>query len=275
MSDIEEDTLFEGGLFEEPSDFRPKEPENHYVVYKREFAQSENEHGIKEIKLQLVGKSPLWGHLLWNSGIYTGNFIEKNYKEYIKGKKILEFGAASALPSLLSCLNGGDKVICTDYPDAELISNIKTNVENLGFEPANDIIKVLGFIWGSDTKELKEILGSAQDEQFADFLIMSDLVFNHSEHHKLLKSCKELIKPLSGKDQPRSGGKCLVVFSPHRPWLLEDDLKFFQDAKEIFNFDVEHVETMHWPLPMFPEEDKETEEIRRRVYCYMLHPTWC
>lgn len=270
MSDEEE--LFDGVLFEEPEDFRPPKPESHFAKYERKYCSPKSEHGIKEITLRLVGKSPLWGHLLWNAGIYTANWVEKNADEYIRGKKIIEFGAASALPSLLCSLNGASKIICTDYPDNDLLDNIKYNVEHLGYPEAEKLIDVEGYIWGNDTTEISQSLGG---DGKADLIIMSDLVFNHSEHHKLLKSCKQLVKPLiNGK--PKSGGKCLVVWSPHRPkpQMVENDFKFFSDAKDLFNFDVEMIEMVHWDHPMFPEEPEESEEIRKRVYCYILHPTW-
>lgn len=270
MSD--EEVLFDDGLFEEPEEFQPRIYEAHFAKYEREYFKPENEHGIKEISLRLVGKSPLWGHLLWNAGRYTANFIEKNCSEYITDKKVVEFGAASALPSLLCALNGASKVVCTDYPDPELLETIKYNVEHLGYPKAKEIIDVEGYIWGHDTEEISSVLGG---DGKADFLIMSDLVFNHSEHHKLLKSCKALLKPLV-EGKPRSGGKCLVVWSPHRPdpKLVENDFKFFSDAEELFNFDVELIEMVHWDHPMFPEEPIESEEIRKRIYCYMLHPKW-
>ncbi|GMM48447.1 S-adenosylmethionine-dependent methyltransferase [Pichia kluyveri] len=270
MSDDE--FSLEGGLFVEPEDFRPPPPEAHFVKYERKYCTDESKHNITEINLRLIGSSPLWGHLLWNAGIYTGDFIEKNYEKYIKNKFVLEFGSASALPCLLSSLNNAKKVISTDYPDPELINNIQYNIDHLGYPLAKDIIKPEGFIWGNSTEDISLLL--KENNGKADFLIMSDLVFNHSEHKKLLKSCKELIKPLNN-GKPRSGGKCLVVFSPHRPHLLENDLNFFKTAEEEFNFDVELVEMIHWHVPMFPEDYTiESEEIRKRIYCYLLHPTW-
>ncbi|GAV29783.1 nicotinamide N-methyltransferase [Pichia membranifaciens] len=270
MSDSE--ILLEGDIFEEPEDFRPPKPDSHFAKYERKYCIPEAEKGIKEINLRLVGKSPLWGHLLWNAGVYTADYVEKHAAEFIKGKRIVEFGAASALPSLLCSLNGAEKVVCTDYPDPDLLENIRYNVDHLASPEAQKLIDVEGFIWGNDTSEISAKIGGTGK---ADFLILSDLVFNHSEHHKLLKSCKKLIKPLDG-GKARTGGKCLVVWSPHRtkPKMIENDFKFFTDAKEVFDFDVEMVEMVHWDHPMFPEEAQETEEIRKRVYCYLLHPTW-
>lgn len=259
MSDGEDNfSLGSGGFFEEPEDFQAKEPESHFVSYTRKLTTGE------EIKLRLVGKSPLWGHLLWNAGIYTANYIEKNPQE-VAGKTVVEFGAASALPSILCGFHKARSVVCTDYPDPILLDNIQYNIDthNVG-----DIVKTEGFIWGNTVEGIRKQM----QQDYADLIIMSDLVFNHSEHSKLLKSAKELVRP--GKN--RQGGKCLVVWSPHRPKqeMVDNDFSFFTRAQEEFGFDVEFVEMVHWDHPMFPEDPKDTEELRKRVYCYILHANW-
>lgn len=258
MSDSDIVSIGSGGFFEEPEDFVGKEPECHYASYSRDLTSKE------EIKLRLVGKSPLWGHLLWNAGIYTANYIEKNPQE-VTDKIVVEFGAASALPSILCGLHNSKRVVCTDYPDPILLENIQFNIDA---NKVGDIVKTEGFIWGNTVEDIKTQMG----EENADFIIMSDLVFNHSEHSKLLKSAKELIKP----GVNRTGGKCLVVWSPHRPKqeMVDNDFSFFDRAKEEFGFDVEFVEMVHWEHPMFPEDPKDTEELRKRVYCYILHANW-
>jgi nicotinamide N-methyltransferase len=56
-------------------------------------------------------------------------------------------------------------------------------------------------------------------------LILADLLFNHSEHEKLVKSIRETL---------RRGPECvaLVFFTPYRPWLLMKDMDFFRLANE-------------------------------------------
>jgi nicotinamide N-methyltransferase len=56
-------------------------------------------------------------------------------------------------------------------------------------------------------------------------LILADLLFNHSEHAKLIKTVE-----LTLKKSPTS--KAYVFFTPYRPWLLEKDLAFFDLARE-------------------------------------------
>lgn len=106
-----------------------------------------------------------------------------------------------------------------------------------------------------ETRDLKE------DEKF-DLIILSDLIFNHTEHHKLLSACRQSLK---------STGKCLVVFSPHRAHLLDEDLKFFQTCEE-YDFKAERIDMISM-TPMFVE-DEETAEVRSRVYSYFLIPRW-
>jgi len=42
-------------------------------------------------------------------------------------KRILELGAAASLPSFIAAVNGAEVVVSTDYPEKELIDNIKNN----------------------------------------------------------------------------------------------------------------------------------------------------
>lgn len=249
------------GLFNEPEDFRPPPPAAHFAEYERSNVTPESESQISKIKLRLVGSSPLWGHLLWNAGIYTAKHLDNN-TQLVKNKTVLELGAAAGLPSLISSLIGARKVVCTDYPDPDLLQNIQYNVDHVLFEgkpvseASNRPIVVEGYVWGNDYLPLQEHIGGSGAK--FDLIILSDLVFNHTEHAKLLQTTKDLLS---------DAGKALVVFSPHRPWLLSDDLQFFESAKE-FGLKPELIEMVNWK-PMF-EEDEETLEIRSRVYAYYL-----
>jgi nicotinamide N-methyltransferase len=175
----------------------------------------------------------------------------------VEGKDVLELGAAAALPSIIAGLNNARTVVSTDYPDADLISNIQYNVDHTdGLDKSRVFVE--GYIWGNDYEPLLNRIRDQNDEKKFDLIILSDLVFNHSEHHKLLQTCKDLLS---------EDGKCLVVFSPHRPWLLNDDLQFFETAKD-YGFKTDKIDVVQWK-PMF-EEDEETAEIRARVYSSLL-----
>src|SRR5271168_1901741 len=65
-------------------------------------------------------------------------------------------------------------MVITDYPDTELIENIRYNVVNCGIEEnVQEHIAVEGYLWGSDATPLLSHL--ANDSKF-DIIILSDTV---------------------------------------------------------------------------------------------------
>lgn len=56
-------------------------------------------------------------------------------------------------------------------------------------------------------------------------LILADLLFNHSEHGKLIKTVQHTL-------DKSSTSRAYVFFTPYRPWLLQKDLAFFDLAQE-------------------------------------------
>jgi EEF1A N-terminal glycine/lysine methyltransferase len=80
-----------------------------------------------------------------------------------------------------------------------------------------------GCLWGSSPEKLTRHLD--QPSSGFDLLILADLLFNHSEHSKLISSVQQTLKKSS---EPRA----LVFFTPYRPWLLEKDLAFFDLARD-------------------------------------------
>lgn len=53
----------------------------------------------------------------------------------MRGKSVLELGAGSGLPSLVCALNGAVPVVVTDYPDPELVDNLRYNIAHCGLIP--------------------------------------------------------------------------------------------------------------------------------------------
>jgi nicotinamide N-methyltransferase len=252
MSDIEDAV----DLFQEPAEFYKPPPEPSFETYSRKAECVESDEP-KEVKVRLVGKSPLWGHLLWNAGIVTTEFIDQNKEKYIKDKTVLELGAAAALPSLVAALSA-DNVVITDYPDPDLMDNINYNVEMLkNSTPKPLSVTTEGYIWGNDVSNLLNAKG--QNGRKFDFIILADLIFNHSEHSKLIKTCDECLTP---------NGKILVVFTHHRPRFADRDLQFFEDAQSQANFkSTKIIEEKRFP--MF-EKDEGSEFVRSMVHGYLV-----
>lgn len=72
---------------------------------------------------------------------------------------------------------------------------------------------------------LKEELPNGENK--FDIIILSDLIFNHSQHHAMLRTCRELVKPETGV--------VLVFYTHHRPHLAHRDVEFFEIAQRPFN----------------------------------------
>lgn len=78
-------------------------------------------------------------------------------------------------------------------------------------------------MWGSSPEKILSHLHEARTG--FDILILADILFNHSEHAKLLSTVCETMK-----NDSRS--QALVFFTPYRPWLLQKDLAFFDLARD-------------------------------------------
>jgi len=240
-------------LFADPPDFYPPSPtpttETHTLL------------SGQTLTLHLVGHNPLWGHHLWNAGRLISTYIERN-PSLITNKTILELGAGAGLPSLVCGVLGAKKVVVSDYPDPDLVANLWTNIEGLGMTGDEKGVKKLvaeGYCWGADPSPLLEHI---TDPGF-DVLILADLLFNHSEHAKLVATIKATLAKT--KDT-----KALVFFTPYRPWLYEKDMAFFDLVKEA-GFTVEKILEEKMEKVMF-ETDPGDEELRRTVFGYEV--TW-
>lgn len=112
----------------------------------------------------------------WNTARVTSDYILSN-PSLVKGKRVLEFGAGAGLPALSSALAGAEKTVITDYPDQSLVDNMIWNADiNLSPEVRGKV-EVEGYVWGS---KVDSLLGLSGGEGY-DLLILSDLVFNHSQ----------------------------------------------------------------------------------------------
>lgn len=148
-------------------------------------------------------------------------------------RSVLELGAGAGLPSLVCAYSGATTVVCTDYPDPELVENLKINVEEvkrlMSEEKKKSDCNIIadGYLWGADVAPLlKHLTKSASDDSKFDLLILGDLLFNHSEHNKLLLSVRRTLAR-------RADARALVFFTPYRPWLFEKDMAFFNLARRV------------------------------------------
>jgi predicted nicotinamide N-methyase len=96
-------------------------------------------------------------------------------------------------------------------------------------------------------------------------ILLCDVVFNHSEHSKLIKSCKKVIDC--------ADGVVWVTFTHYRPWLKEKDLAFLELATAC-GFTVEHVTSLEYEHFIFPEDADDPRVLDpkdlRTVHAYRM-----
>ena len=155
---------------------------------------------------------------------------------------------------------GAEKVVVTDYPDGELIDNLKENIricETLSKVSTHVVVE--GYLWGASPQPLLAHL--AESTKRFDILLLADLLFNHSCHGALVDT---IINTLARTREARA----LVFFTPYRPWLLEKDMAFFEVCRGR-GLVVEKVVEEKMEKVMF-EGDRGDEELRRTVFGFEI-----
>ena len=96
-------------------------------------------------------------------------------------------------------------------------------------------------------------------QQGYEVIVLADLIFNHSQHAAILRSCIALMTRTAD---------LYIVFSHHLPHKAAKDMAFFEVAKE-HGFRVEYMMTQTYQ-PMF-EKDPGDPTVRGQVHFYKLH----
>ncbi|KAK2754676.1 nicotinamide n-methyltransferase [Arachnomyces sp. PD_36] len=251
-SDHEGDVGGFGDMFQDPEGFLQPEKPDTFVEHQMRSGQT--------LKLRLVGNHPLYGHLLWNAGKTASDYLEERAAEVIQGKDVLELGAGGGLPSLVCAVKGARNTVVTDYPDVDLVENLRWNAAACeSLRDPSSALHVAGYKWGASPDNLFEFL-PAQSSGF-DVLILADVIYNRPEHHNLVSSIQKTLKK-----SPDS--VAFVIFTPYQPWLLEKVRVFFPLA-EAGGFTVTPIFEKIMDNLLF-EDDPGDQLLRRTVFGYEL-----
>ncbi len=137
-------------------------------------------------------------------------------RENIQNKAVLEFGAASGLPSIITAKCGAAKVCASDYPSQEVIDTLKRNVKR---NEMDTLVTVVPHIWGSAVSSL---LAENCGRKY-DVIVMAECVWRHDCHDDLLLSVRSCLK---------EEGRLLMTYSHHVPGCEDADDAFCRKAEQ-------------------------------------------
>ena len=162
---------------------------------------------------------------------------------------------------LISSLNNASNVIITDYgteTEKDLLFAIDINIASIkDYIPSSNKILGYTYIWGYNC----DLFFNVTNGNKFDVVIMADLIFNRSEHRKLLTTLKLTLCPITGI--------CYCAFSHHDPQKKDKDLNFFTIAEVEFGFVVEKMNEEKRNSYPFIEKDGLDDE-RGFIYIYTL-----
>eukprot|EP00644_Phytophthora_capsici_P011983 jgi/Phyca11/543498/estExt2_Genewise1Plus.C_PHYCAscaffold_120350 len=134
----------------------------------------------------------LFACAVWNGARFIAMHFAKN-PEIVKGRNIVEFGAASALPSLVALHFGAEVAVMTDYPNDLLLKNIETNIKRNEHLLGSGRHQVRGHLWGSDVAGLVKCLDDSTTK--FDVAVVAECLWLHDLASYLLKSIDACLAP--------------------------------------------------------------------------------
>ncbi|KAG6917117.1 hypothetical protein DXG01_003783 [Tephrocybe rancida] len=161
--------------------------------------------------------------------------------------EVIELGAGSGLPSLLlaSMPQHPALIVVTDYPDENILGNLKKNLENnrQSLQPGCHI-QCVGYEWGKDVGALLELarhLPNVENAQHGyEAVILSDLLHFHGSHDVLISSIQTLLSHSKDSKVHVSAGKYT-----HRN-VCDDFLRKAKDAGFVFEEVLASTEEATW-----------------------------
>lgn len=161
------------------------------------------------------GKKTLFATYVWSGSVVLCNKLIEAFQDEIQGKRVVEFGAAAGIPSIVAAKLGAERVVSTDYPSKSVIRNLRRNCQRNGVE---NVVQVGEYIWGEDVAPVI----AANEGDYFDVALATECLWRHESHASLVSSVLGLLKP---------GGIFLMTYSHHVPGFEEQDDEFLVIAE--------------------------------------------
>ena len=154
------------------------------------------------IPAQSAQNTHLFAHYQWDAGAYLADLVADGAVD-VRGRRIVELGAGTALPSLAAAAQGASVAVATDYPDPDVLAGMARNAALLcEMHPARTLpLRTAALAWG-DAAHADALRA---DGPF-DVVLAADVLWVSSQHAALLRSVAALLA---------AGGQFVLVAGFH------------------------------------------------------------
>lgn len=230
--------------YEVPEEFLPSTIVEESNEYSNLFAECddgvENSPATEEVSVGpytfLLRQPPdvgtLFAHRVWSGSKLLAEFLVSRSAIYCADKRTIEFGAGTALPSLVAAAANSKFSVITDYPDESVLQCLR---ETVGYNwevcqrPAGKIA-VVGHEWGTSIDGISEAVQRLDGADAAravcpafDVAFLSECLWMHRCHAALVQSLDRVLHP--------DTGRAIVTYAHHVPGMEKADDAFFLLAK--------------------------------------------
>jgi nicotinamide N-methyltransferase len=136
----------------------------------------------------------LFAHRQWRAGIMLADAIAHGEIE-VKGKRVLELGAGTALPGIVASLAGARSTVITDYNTPELVRRMRDNMNRnipAYIRDERGRVVVMGHTWGMDVEDLLWDSASRSEVKF-DVILCADVFWDTFSHDVLLQTITKVL----------------------------------------------------------------------------------
>ena len=130
----------------------------------------------------------LFAHHIWKSSVLLSKLLIQN-PNLVSGKDCLEFGAGCGLPSIVANKLGAKSIVASDYPDANIIEMLHSNLTN----NCTNNFKAIGHAWGNRGED--DLFPQSGTILRFDTILMADTLWMSDQHLNLWSDLSHLIKP--------------------------------------------------------------------------------
>ena len=208
------------------------------------FKLGEGKHNFVRVKAARDDYSipeALFAKEVWYGSVLMAEWL-REFPEEVDNKNVLELSAAAALPSIVSAKLGANMVVSTDYPNDNLIENVRNQFRTnaLPTYPAEGAkCAVCPYLWGDENVETVLSFINAESSSLGskkfDIILLAEFLWwdTHSQHSNIVHSLDLLLSR-------QEGASVLVSWSHHNPGREDLDMEFFEKASQT-GFHIEHL----------------------------------